>query len=146
MAIIGGIESLGGVLIGVGVIELATYTKPEIQLIITGAAALLVILWLAPRGLGEILRTAGMRVHLFVARGRQIDPAPEVIAASAPALAEHSGAWTSDHGLPESNALLRLVARCLPACRGLTASYGSLQVLFGVDFTVGEGEMVALLG
>ncbi len=144
MAIIGGIESLGGVLIGVGVIELATYTKPEIQLIITGAA-LLVILWLAPRGLGEILRTAGMRVHLFVARGRQIDPAPEVIAASAPALAEHSGAWTSDHGLPESNGFAP-ARREMLACRGLTASYGSLQVLFGVDFTVGEGEMVALLG
>jgi ABC-type branched-subunit amino acid transport system ATPase component len=32
------------------------------------------------------------------------------------------------------------------ACRGVDFSYGSLQVLFGVDFTVAEGEMVALLG
>ncbi|MGH9137664.1 MAG: ATP-binding cassette domain-containing protein, partial [Acidimicrobiales bacterium] len=30
--------------------------------------------------------------------------------------------------------------------RGLTASYGSLQVLFGVDFHVDDGELVALLG
>jgi len=30
--------------------------------------------------------------------------------------------------------------------RDLTASYGSLQVLFGVDLDVGEGEIVALLG
>ncbi|HVA61550.1 MAG TPA: MFS transporter [Mycobacteriales bacterium] len=32
------------------------------------------------------------------------------------------------------------------ACRGVDFSYGQLQVLFDVDFTVDEGEMVALLG
>jgi ABC-type branched-subunit amino acid transport system ATPase component/MFS family permease len=32
------------------------------------------------------------------------------------------------------------------ACRNLDFSYGPLQVLFGVDFTVDDGEMVALLG
>jgi ABC-type branched-subunit amino acid transport system ATPase component/MFS family permease len=32
------------------------------------------------------------------------------------------------------------------ACRGIDFSYGQLQVLFDVDFTVDEGEMVALLG
>ena len=39
-------------------------------------------------------------------------------------------------------------ARALPllACRGIDFSYGQVQVLFGVDFTVAEGEMVALLG
>jgi ABC-type branched-subunit amino acid transport system ATPase component len=31
-------------------------------------------------------------------------------------------------------------------CRGIDFSYGPLQVLFGVDFTVDDGEMVALLG
>ncbi len=34
----------------------------------------------------------------------------------------------------------------LLACRRLDFSYGQLQVLFGVDFTVDDGEMVALLG
>lgn len=34
----------------------------------------------------------------------------------------------------------------LLACRRINFSYGQLQVLFGVDFTVDEGEMVALLG
>src|SRR5437016_3800906 len=34
----------------------------------------------------------------------------------------------------------------LLACRGVDFSYGKLQVLFGVDFTVDDGEMVALLG
>jgi ABC-type branched-subunit amino acid transport system ATPase component len=32
------------------------------------------------------------------------------------------------------------------ACRGVNFAYGHLQVLFDVDFTVEEGEMVALLG
>jgi ABC-type branched-subunit amino acid transport system ATPase component len=32
------------------------------------------------------------------------------------------------------------------ACKGLDFSYGQLQVLFDVDFTVDDGEMVALLG
>ncbi len=32
------------------------------------------------------------------------------------------------------------------ACRGIDFSYGTLQVLFDIDFTVDEGEMVALLG
>jgi ABC-type branched-subunit amino acid transport system ATPase component/MFS family permease len=32
------------------------------------------------------------------------------------------------------------------ACRGVDFSYGQIQVLFGVDLTVDEGEMVALLG
>lgn len=34
----------------------------------------------------------------------------------------------------------------LLACRGLDVSYGPVQVLFGVDFDVREGELVALLG
>jgi ABC-type branched-subunit amino acid transport system ATPase component/MFS family permease len=32
------------------------------------------------------------------------------------------------------------------ACRGVDFAYGETQVLFGVDFTVDDGEMVALLG
>jgi ABC-type branched-subunit amino acid transport system ATPase component/MFS family permease len=34
----------------------------------------------------------------------------------------------------------------LLGCRNLDFSYGKLQVLFGVDFTVDDGELVALLG
>ena len=39
-----------------------------------------------------------------------------------------------------------LPPRVLVSCRGTDVSYGQLQVLFGVDFQVREGEMVALLG
>ena len=48
----------------------------------------------------------------------------------------------------EEVGLLRSKGVHLPmlACRRIDFSYGSLQVLFDVDFTVDEGEMVALLG
>ncbi|MEY2470554.1 MAG: branched-chain amino acid transport system ATP-binding protein livF [Actinomycetota bacterium] len=44
--------------------------------------------------------------------------------------------------------VLRSQGHHLPllSCRGIDFSYGRLQVLFGVDFTVDDGEMVALLG
>jgi len=43
---------------------------------------------------------------------------------------------------------LQTEGRSLPmlACRSIDFSYGQLQVLFDVDFTVDDGEMVALLG
>src|SRR5205085_5115700 len=43
---------------------------------------------------------------------------------------------------------VRRTGRRMPllACRGIDFSYGPLQVLFGVDFTVDDGEAVALLG
>ena len=37
-------------------------------------------------------------------------------------------------------------AQTLLACRGLDVAYDSVQVLFGVDLEVAEGEIVALLG
>ena len=48
----------------------------------------------------------------------------------------------------EEVAALAASGKHLPmlACRRVDFSYGQLQVLFGVDFTVDDGEMVALLG
>jgi ABC-type branched-subunit amino acid transport system ATPase component/predicted MFS family arabinose efflux permease len=39
-----------------------------------------------------------------------------------------------------------LESEALLCCRGVDAGYGGVQILFGVDFEVAEGEMVALLG
>jgi ABC-type branched-subunit amino acid transport system ATPase component len=48
----------------------------------------------------------------------------------------------------EAVAQLRRTGRDIPvvSCKGLDFAYGPLQVLFGVDFSVEAGEMVALLG
>jgi ABC-type branched-subunit amino acid transport system ATPase component len=40
----------------------------------------------------------------------------------------------------------RPVPAALLACQGVDFSYGGVQVLFGVDFAVGEGEAIALVG
>ena len=43
-------------------------------------------------------------------------------------------------------ARLNATERAILVCRGVDVSYGPVQVLFGVDFEVQEGEVVALLG
>ena len=54
-------------------------------------------------------------------------------------LPETSGASaTSAANAPDPSALL--------SCRGIDMAYGPVQILFGVDFDVREGEIVALLG
>jgi ABC-type branched-subunit amino acid transport system ATPase component/MFS family permease len=54
----------------------------------------------------------------------------------------------ADQVQEEEIAVLQAQGHTLPmlACRGVNFSYGQLQVLFDVDFTVDHGEMVALLG
>ena len=48
--------------------------------------------------------------------------------------------------MDDTEAAARAAESHLLACTGIDFAYGQLQVLFGVDFTVDEGEMVALLG
>jgi ABC-type branched-subunit amino acid transport system ATPase component len=48
-----------------------------------------------------------------------------------------------DRAVPGSHSLVEC---SLVECRGLDVAYGPVQVLFGVDFDVAEGEIVALLG
>jgi len=176
MAVIGGIETIGGALVGVAVVQLASYLFPDYQLVITGTG-LLVVLLLMPRGLSEIIDRAGVWIasHLVgpEAMARPVDdevidadpgflvaplppgdattvesstdqpthtepagtPVP-VETAPAPAMAASSA--TSSSGAAGLTPLLE--------CREVQASYGQMQVLFGVDFTVNEGEIVALLG
>jgi branched-chain amino acid transport system ATP-binding protein len=52
----------------------------------------------------------------------------------------------ADDALRAIRAREALESTALLCCRGVDAGYGGVQVLFGVDFDVDEGEMVALLG
>jgi len=72
MAVIGGMESVGGALLGVGLVSTIAYLVPQFQLIITGAGSLLVLL-LIPRGLVQVLRNVEISVHVAIARMRGID-------------------------------------------------------------------------
>ena len=117
------------------------------------AAALAGIFLAGVGGLGGLLLLAGVE-RRFGTGGALVSLALPGIGA---ALVLWSASRTIEHDLDrivddivEDEEIKTLVERgaALPMldCRRLEFSYGQLQVLFGVDFTVDDGEMVALLG
>jgi ABC-type branched-subunit amino acid transport system ATPase component/ABC-type branched-subunit amino acid transport system permease subunit len=137
MAVIGGLGSLGGALSGVALVEIAGYALPRLQLLITGAG-MLVVLLVIPGGVAEAAERLRDRLLAGLARRRGIDL---VRAADAsPAAPEEPTAATGAAAAGER------VQPALLRCRGVDAGYGSLQVLFGADLAVDRGEILALLG
>ncbi len=156
MAVIGGVSSLGGTLAGVALIQWLGYMFPKYQLLLTGVG-LLAILMVIPGGLGQAFEKARDRFALAVARRRGIPVVDELelvdLTAETPeqeaavaalavekeerALARSAGFHTHD-GPATADAVL--------ATTGLESGYGSLQVLFGMDTAVAEGDVLALLG
>jgi ABC-type branched-subunit amino acid transport system ATPase component/ABC-type branched-subunit amino acid transport system permease subunit len=135
MAVIGGISSLAGTLIGVGFVQALVLAVPRLALVVTGAA-LLVVLYAAPGGIGQALERLRDLAVRRLARRRGI----ELVEASADGSASVLPLRSRDSGSPATTegAVLHV--------ERLTASYGPLQVLFGVDLDVARGEIVALLG
>jgi ABC-type branched-subunit amino acid transport system ATPase component/branched-subunit amino acid ABC-type transport system permease component len=136
MAVIGGISSLSGTLIGVGFVQALILAVPRLALVFTGAA-LLIVLYAAPGGIGQALERLRDLAVRRLAHRRGIVLVEGFADGSAVVAA----------GSPSPNAATRPAAGpSMLHLDGLTASYGSLQVLFGVDLDVAEGEIVALLG
>jgi ABC-type branched-subunit amino acid transport system ATPase component/ABC-type branched-subunit amino acid transport system permease subunit len=135
MLIIGGVDSIGGALLGVAAVELAVHLFPQYQLLITGTG-LLVVLLVLPGGLSSAVYALRDWVLNGVARRRGIDLTPA--ADGTTSLAETVPAASTAGGDIASKAML--------SCRNVEVSYGAMQVLFGVDLEVADGEVVALLG
>ncbi|HKY16410.1 MAG TPA: ATP-binding cassette domain-containing protein, partial [Microthrixaceae bacterium] len=139
MTTIGGLSSIGGGMSGAlglrGLQDAMPSTGARLLLLGTG---LLVVLMIVPGGLASVAFGIRDRALRLIARRRGIAVAglerDEELRAPTPAQAEEGG--------PEAVALEQGVF----STRNLDVSYGQLQVLFGVDFAVAEGEMVALLG
>ena len=183
MAVIGGLGSISGVLMGVGVIEVLSYTFPKYQLVLTGIGLLLILLFL-PGGLGEGVQSVRDRLLKLVARRRDI-LVPSLVADKRVELVDHAPEETSllEHALSEDEeggepalpdfvplpdirdedtAPVPVVAPSanghsaaaddpdatpvVLSCDKVEVSYGPVQILFGVDLEVREGEIVALLG
>jgi ABC-type branched-subunit amino acid transport system ATPase component len=145
MAVIGGLSSIAGALLGVAVIEFLAHAFPQYQLIITGAG-LLVVLIVLPGGLGQAVQQVRDVLLRLVARRRGIalegdlvdllaSRASEKEATAEPVPAAAGGELAADQ---DSGALLR--------CRDVRLAYGGTKILFGIDLDVHEGEVVALLG
>ncbi len=135
MAVIGGLSSITGALLGVGAVELAVHAFPQYQLVITGTG-LLVVLLVVPGGLGAAVTALRDRLLAIVARRRGID----LTAAAEGAIRDQPEADVPVTGAAAVN------PAALLSCRNIHVRYGPMQVLFGVDLDVESGEVVALLG
>jgi branched-chain amino acid transport system ATP-binding protein len=99
-----------------------------------------VVLYAAPGGIGQGLERLRDGVARRLARRKGIDLVEGFADGSAEAPAS-----IVDGRVSQKNADAAGVVGMLHV-DGLTASYGSLQVLFGIDLNIHEGEIVALLG
>ena len=141
MAVIGGLGSIWGALCGVALIQVVGVLVPRLQLILTGTG-LLVVLMVFPAGIAgalERLRDAAVSV---VARRRGLARTAWSSAAGEGAASARAAPAVPGRPVAESKPATPGLLRCA----ALDASYGPLQVLFGVDLDVGEGEILALLG
>lgn len=146
MVVIGGLSSIWGSIAGVALIVWLGVEFPKSQLLLTGVGVLVVLAFF-PSGLVGVYERARDALALRVARRHGLDTSvwgddagdevPEP--AGEPSLTVVRGrADLPDDAADERPVLLR--------CRDVNAAYGSMQVLFGVDLTVREGDLVALLG
>jgi ABC-type branched-subunit amino acid transport system ATPase component/ABC-type branched-subunit amino acid transport system permease subunit len=178
MAVIGGLSSISGTLMGVALIQVLQYWKPQYQLLFTGVGLMVILLFL-PGGLGEgvqtvrdfILKRVALRRNLLVP-SLVADKRAEVHHLHAPKetdLLAHalSDALSTPDELvhdefADTGEIPAVTTAATPvsnghdstlpdpsivfACRKVEVSYGPVQILFGVDLEVREGEIVALLG
>ena len=188
MAVIGGLGSISGVLMGVGLIEVLSYSFPKYQLVFTGVGLLLVLLFLPGRARPRACRASGTGscggwpsaarswCPSLVAdrRVELVDHAPRGVGhpGARPERGERDGdrrdvgaGGLAGVGVRAATRATRTRRRCrrpsrpacVPArlipdtpvvlsCQQVEVSYGPVQILFGVDLDVHEGEIVALLG
>jgi ABC-type branched-subunit amino acid transport system ATPase component/ABC-type branched-subunit amino acid transport system permease subunit len=148
MAVIGGVSSLGGTLAGVALVQWAGYLFPKAQLFLTGVG-LLAILLVIPGGLAQAFEHWRDRFVRVVARRHGLVSHDQVETVEQAVEPGHRGAIHRDAsgaGLMVGSVRRERLGAHLLTCDGLEASYGSLQVLFGIDMGVERNELLALLG
>jgi ABC-type branched-subunit amino acid transport system ATPase component/ABC-type branched-subunit amino acid transport system permease subunit len=192
MAVIGGLGSISGVLLGVALIEVLSFQYPAEQLLFAGVFLFFFIVFF-PGGLGEvvqrirdvILRRVALRRNMIVpslVADRRVETlhAPEETDLLLHALDDGDAEDGSNgNGAPPEWAPLKVTALSdtapvpvvqaanghdasaaatgaagpttlttpvILSCQKVEVSYGPVQILFGVDLDVHEGEIVALLG
>jgi len=164
MVVIGGLGSLPGAIAGAAFVEGLTYFAPGAWQLLGTGAGLVVILMLLPEGLGgliywardKIVRWLATREHLqdrenWLERDEDlsidIQPGQEGAlqrAALRMEALEGLESVRSQDTFEDSDA--NSAKQAVLACRGIDAGYGSLQILFDVDLSIRQGEVLALLG
>jgi ABC-type branched-subunit amino acid transport system ATPase component/ABC-type branched-subunit amino acid transport system permease subunit len=148
MAVIGGVSSLGGTLAGVALVQWTGYLFPDAQLLLTGVG-LLAILLVMPGGLAQAFERLRDRfVHAVATRRGMVefDTVETVEQAVEPGHLASIRRDAAGAGLMVGSVRRERLGIHLLTCEGVEASYGSLQVLFGIDIGVERNELLALLG
>jgi branched-chain amino acid transport system ATP-binding protein len=136
MAVIGGVGSLMGAVLGVVLVRGVTLSLTAQWAQLTTGLGLLLVLLVFPGGLGRAVAALRDVLVRRLARGAVPSPLPTADVSEAPEVPER--APVAGPAAPGPAILL--------ACDDLDAAFGRVQVLFGVDLEVAEGEMLALLG
>jgi ABC-type branched-subunit amino acid transport system ATPase component/ABC-type branched-subunit amino acid transport system permease subunit len=141
MAVIGGLTSIGGALTGVAILQVIGIAFPKLQVLLSGLGLLLVLV-IFPSGLAGVFALGRDRVLAMLGRRRGLDLSvwgDAELPLDAPGGAAETQSTPPTVTLEDdSGVLLR--------CSNVNASYGPMQVLFGIDLTVRQGEILALLG
>ncbi len=144
VAVIGGLGSIPGALFGAAyqtIIEFSPFSRAaETRLFASGIGVLFILLVL-PSGFGGLLY--GVRDTLLRRVARRRDIVVPSLLADVRVVSDDTGSTQSTRAVgqrraPTAAALLRV--------ENLDVAYGKAQVLFGIDFHVEDGEIVALLG
>ena len=156
-ATIGGLGSLGGAIVGAAGLRGAQDLDATIRLVGAGVGVL-VVLWAVPAGLAGLAARLRDRLVQPIARRAGMDLEGQPLSGSVvqdqkdpsgPAQ-QNEGAVAASDGPPPFHGSVEgaLWDRPEPLLRAqdVDVSYGQLQVLFGVDLDVHDGEIVALLG
>ncbi len=140
LTVVGGLTTPAGALLGAAYFEGGRLLGPalgipHLEVLATGVG-LLALLLVLPGGLaGAVVRVRDSWLRGLAVR-HEID-VPSLVRAAAPPVV---GAEPSTARQPADGADGLLVVE------GLEIGYDGVQVLFGIDLTIGRGEMVALLG
>ncbi|MBV8295482.1 MAG: ATP-binding cassette domain-containing protein [Acidimicrobiia bacterium] len=138
--VVGGLGSIPGALLGAAYVEGAQYFFTGAARLLATGGGLLVVLMFIPGGLGEVMYNASDRLLRWVASRRGL---------SVPSLAEHptfEDEKPADGAPPPEFIEEPPAGSLIVSCQDVDASYGQIQVLFGVHLEVEQGEILALLG
>jgi ABC-type branched-subunit amino acid transport system ATPase component/ABC-type branched-subunit amino acid transport system permease subunit len=157
MVAIGGLGSTTGAVLGVVYVEAVQFLLPGYAQLLATGGGLLVLLLVLPGGLGQIVFTARDRLLARLAKHHGIESSAlwEQAWRADAGDTSHTDTHADTHGGVQADTPASPRGdsdhdhdRAVPllACRDVGAAYGPVQVLFGVDMTVEEGEVVGLLG